>query len=108
METYNYTAHRVKKSDEQRLLAELMFNYEKEVRPVLKATSSVSLSNPCRYVHTPTDFFLLSYILTPCQSSHFTCSFYIIQTLDAVTLETTFNCYIISQPQTAQNTQFIN
>ena len=43
METYNYTAHRIKKSDEQRLLAELMFNYEKEVRPVLKASEPVEL-----------------------------------------------------------------
>lgn len=40
---YDYTVHREKKSDEQRLLAELMTNYEKSVRPVLKASEPVEL-----------------------------------------------------------------
>lgn len=43
MDTYNYTAHRLKKSDEQRLLAELLTNYEKDVRPVLRASEPVEL-----------------------------------------------------------------
>lgn len=41
--TYDYTAHRRKTSDEQRLLSALMTNYEKNVRPVLKASEPVEL-----------------------------------------------------------------
>lgn len=40
---YDYAAHRLKKTDEQKLLAELMKNYEKSVRPVLKASELVEL-----------------------------------------------------------------
>ena len=40
---YDYAAHRLKRTDEQKLLAELMTNYEKSVRPVLKASELVEL-----------------------------------------------------------------
>ncbi|KAF6018390.1 hypothetical protein EB796_023295 [Bugula neritina] len=43
LDNYDYTAHRLRKSDEQRLLSELMTNYERDVRPVLKASEPVEL-----------------------------------------------------------------
>jgi len=40
---FDYDGHRMKLSDEQRLLSSLMTNYEKSVRPVLNASHAVQL-----------------------------------------------------------------